>query len=164
MKKVFFLIIGLIILFACNDEFESPSPAYLNISLKYTDNDKDDDIDTIAVSVIGLGMDSVWIDYEVLKVTSSDTLRTVLLPLDEQNTNTDYIFILNGITDTVSFYAEPSISYESMETGFYYEFTLTDIVSTNHRIDNIEIVDSVVTQECNENIIFNINTTNITDN
>ncbi|MDX9881083.1 MAG: DUF6452 family protein [Prolixibacteraceae bacterium] len=149
MKKIIHLIVLLFLLAACEDVFNPPPKAFLNAKLRYTDNDKDKMIDDIEVSVIGLGMEDPWIDQ--------DTTRTILIPLNDTPA-TDYIFILNGEKDTVRIIAGSKLIYESMETGFYPEFKIQHILYTTRRIDFIEVKDSAVTKEWNENIIVHINT------
>jgi|GEM_PF-805327 len=157
MKQVLLSVFFAFVLVACDDVFDAPPKAFLNATLKYTDNEKDKSIKQIGVSVFGEGRTDAWIFQDTLAVSSSDSTRSVLIPLNDTPT-TDYVFTLNGIADTVSISADSKLIYESMETGFYTEFKITGIEYTRHRIDNIEVLDSAVTKEWNENIIININT------
>ena len=149
MKKIINLIILLLGLSACKDVFNPPPKAFLNATLRYTDNEKNELIKNIVVSVTGVDMEELWIDR--------DTTRNILIPLND-TPSTDYVFVLNGLTDTIRIFAESKLIYESMETGFYPEFKIKDIVYTTRRIDFITVKDSAVTKEWNENLIININT------
>ncbi|HBL75969.1 MAG: hypothetical protein A2W90_11170 [Bacteroidetes bacterium GWF2_42_66] len=149
MKKIVNLIVLLFLLAACEDVFNPPPKAFLNATLRYTDNDKNELIKNIEVSVTGVAMEEPWIEQ--------DTTRSILIPLNDTPA-TDYIFVLNGVTDTIQIIADSKLIYESMETGFYPEFKILDILYTTRRIDFIEVKDSAVTKEWNENIIININT------
>ena len=162
MKKFIQIICLLFVLVACEDTFDSPAQSFLNATIRYTDNDKNESIDSIDVKVTGVNMDQVWL-HDTLFRTSSDTTRTVLLPLNDTD-STSYVFVLNGMTDTVCIVSESNLIYESMETGFCPEFKILDILYSTHRIDYIEVADSAVTEEWNENIIININTDIVADN
>jgi hypothetical protein len=162
MEKIIQFIFLLFAFIACKDVLDPPPQAFLNATICYTDRDKNADLDSITVSVTGVNMDEPWIQDTLVR-TNSDTTRTVLLPLND-TPSTDYVFVLNDMTDTVSISSDSKLIYESMETGFYPEFKILDILYTTHRIDYIEVVDSSVTKEWNENIIININTDIITDN
>ena len=155
MKKIIQLIFLLFVFAACEDVFNPPPQAFLNATLRYTDDEKNKMIKDIAVSVTGVGMMQPWIE--------KDTTRNVLIPLND-TPSTDYVFVLNGVTDTIRIIADSKLIYESMETGFYPEFKIKEILYTTRRIDYIEVKDSAVTKEWNENIIININTDIITNN
>lgn len=163
MKQIFIILLLIFIIAACEDVFNAPPKAFLNATIRYTDDTKDDLNDSVYVSVTGVNMSAPWIMQDTLVKTKSDTTRTVLVPLND-TPNTDYIFVINELTDTIQILTDSELIYESMETGFYPEFKILDILHTKHRIDNIVVKDSAVTKEWNENIIININTDNPTNN
>lgn len=163
MKQIFIILLLIFIIAACEDVFNAPPKAFLNATIRYTDDSKDELNNNIIVSVIGVNMTEPWILQDTLEKTESDTTRTVLVPLND-TPNTDYIFVINELTDTIQILTDSKLIYESMETGFYPEFKILDILHTKHRIDNIVVKDSAVTKEWNENIIININTDNPTNN
>ena len=162
MKKIIQIIFSLFVFVACKDVFNPPPKAFLNATICYTDKEKDTKRDSITVNITGVNMDEPWI-VDTLVRTNSDTIRTVLFPLND-TPNTDYVFILNDIADTVHIISESKLIYESMETGFYPEFKIQEILYTTRRIDYIEVKDSAVTKEWYENIIININTDIFTNN
>lgn len=162
MKKLIQFICLLFVFAACEDSLDTPSQSFLNATLRYTDDDKDESIDSIEVEIAGLNMTQVWL-HDTLFITDNDTVRTALLPLEDSDT-TSYVFVLNGMTDTVSIVSESNLVYESMESGFYSEYKILNVLYTTHRIDYIEVADSSVTKEWNENIIVNINTDIVADN
>ena len=163
MKQIFLILFLIFIIVACEDVFNAPPKAFLNATIRYTDDIKEDLNDNVYVSVIGVNMLEPWIMRDTLVKTKSDTTRTVLIPLND-TPNTDYVFTINDLTDTIQIFSDSKLIYESMETGFYPEFKILNILYTRNRIDDIVIKDSAVTKEWNENIIININTDIVTDN
>lgn len=164
MRRILLFFSLILIVVACKDVFTSPPKAFLNATLRYTDRAKDTAlIDNIIVSVVGVDRFDPWIWNDTLIRSESSAKRTVLIPLNDTQ-NTDYIFVLNNLWDTIRIVADSKLIYESMETGFYPEFKIRSIEHTKHRIDYIEVEDSAVTKEWNENIIININTVAITNN
>jgi len=148
MKQIVNIIILVLVLTACKEVFDPPPKAFLNASLKYSDTKKEGLNLKIVVSAYGIGMDSIWIDQ--------DTTRTILLPFSDTDT-TNYVFVLNGMHDTVTFISDSKFIYESMESGFYPEYKIKKINSTFHRIDSLVVKDSAVTKNWDENILIYIN-------
>lgn len=140
MKRFLYLIIILIIVTACKEVFEAPPQALLKGSLL---NSTTENSLTSDVIIWGLGIDSIWF--------SETATQEFKLPLFSKDTST-FIFSLDSKIDTVTFIHETTKKYASMETGFYYEFTLKAINHTQNRIDSIQITDSLVTQNWHENI------------
>lgn len=164
MKQIFQILFLIFTIVACEEVFNAPPKAFLNATLRYTDDVKDDlENNNISVSVIGVEMNEPWIVQDTLVKTKSDSTRTVLIPLND-TPNTDYVFTINGLADTIQIFSDSKLIYESMETGFYPEFKILNILYTKNRIDNIVVKDSAVTKEWNENIIININTDIVTNN
>jgi len=74
-----------------------------------------------------------------------------LLPMTIKDT-TRFIIWLDSKSDSITFVHETTRKYDSMETGFYYEYKLQSVRFTQNRIDSVEIIDSLVTTKWNENI------------
>ncbi|MFY9152471.1 MAG: DUF6452 family protein [Prolixibacteraceae bacterium] len=146
MKRFLYLIIILITIFACKEVFEAPPQALLKATLLNSSTENAMSSDVI---VRGLGLDSVWL--------SEFSIKEFKLPLSTKDT-TIFLISLDSKIDTVTFIHETTQKYASMETGFYYDFKLKAIKSTQNRIDSIQIIDSLVTKNWHENIKLYIRT------
>ena len=152
MKRLFYLMINFILGTACKEVFEAPPLALLKATFlnSITSNSMTSD-----VIVHGIGMDSIWL--------SEEDASEIKLPLSK-NDSTIFVISMDSKIDTITFIHETTQKYASMETGFYYEFKLKAINYTQHRIDSIQISDSTVTQNWNENITLYIRTLSTVSN
>lgn len=146
MKRFLYLIIILIASAACKEVFEAPPQALLKATLL---NSSTENAMTSNVIVRGLGLDSIWL--------AENAIKEFKLPLSPKDTTT-FVISMDSKIDTITFIHETIQKYASMETGFYYEFKLKAIKSTQNRIDSIQITDSLVTQNWHENIKLYIRT------
>lgn len=146
MKKFVYSLIFVLLLFACEEVFDPPPQALLEVSIE--------NVDTLIttkpkVSVYGVGMeDSIWIYQE--------QTNDFLLPLSSAETSS-FVVLLDSIADTLTIYHENTLIFESAETGFYNQFKILDVEHTFNRIDDYEVTDSVVTTNWHENIQLYIN-------
>ncbi|MBL7972992.1 MAG: hypothetical protein JNL03_15850 [Prolixibacteraceae bacterium] len=140
MKRIIYLIGILIAVTACKEVFEKPPQALLQASFLNSSTKK---MLELKVAAIGMGQDSLWI--------SETSLQKILLPLSAKDT-TSFIFSFDSKIDTITFFHKTKPTYDSMDTGFYFEFKLDSIDFTQNRIDSIQISDSLVTQNWHENI------------
>jgi hypothetical protein len=149
MKFVAFFILILIAVISCKEDFDTPPTSRLKATLyKYSNKEKD----TLIVSITAVGHDSLFYDNEELTSFS--------LPLSTDN-STQYVIAFdstNVVRDTINFVHENVLKYVSMESGFYYEYKLKKVTSTNHLITSIQIADSLVTKTLYENIKLYIST------
>lgn len=99
------------------------------------------------LTIYGVGRSNLLLYDKALNVS------TVSLPLDASAESCDFIFIINGITDTVSFTYNSYPHFISKECGytFFHNLTLAEPKTTNS-IDNIYIVDNNVLISKKENI------------
>jgi len=140
MKRFINLILVLILLNACKEVYEIPPQAFLqatflNASTKGTVSQ--------SVTVWGTGQEYLWI---------KDTLlQKILLPLSANDT-TSFVISLDSKIDTITFIHQTMQKFDTMESGFYFEYKLQSIDYTNNQIDSILITDSLVTKKWNENI------------
>jgi len=125
---------------ACKEVFEAPPQSLLQASLLNSETNK---AITPRISVIGAGLDSLWIYQE--------DLSSFLLPLSQKDTTT-FLISFDSYIDTLTFFHETRLKYASMETGFYFDYKLDSIAFTHTRIDSILITDSLITTKWNENI------------
>jgi hypothetical protein len=140
MKRILFLIIVLYAFYACEEVYEDPPQAL--VEAMFIDTKTNQPIYSM-VSVKGIGQETNWVN---------DTLvKGMILPLSP-DTITRFSISFDSKTDTLTFTHDTFKQYDSMETGFYYDFKIKSVSSTNHRIDLIVITDSLVTKIWHENI------------
>jgi len=140
MKRILFLVFLSILCQACREVYEDPPQAL--VEAMFMDSKTEKPISS-KVSVIGIGQESYWVN---------DTLVSgMILPLSP-DTITKFSMSFDSKTDTIVFIHDTFKKYDSMETGFYYDFKIKSVSSTNHRIDLIVITDSLVTKIWHENI------------
>lgn len=140
MKHFLYLIFFLIIASSCEEVFEDPPQALVEATFLNSETLK---AVSSNITVWGIGVETAWLKDTVL--------QRIILPLSPDDT-TKYMISFDSQIDTVTFVHETFQKYESMETGFYYEFRIKSIESTRNRIDFIEIIDSLVTKNWHENI------------
>lgn len=142
MKHFLYLFFLLILFSACKEVFEAPPQALLEST--FIDSKSEKALYS-NVSVWGIGQESAWV---------KDTLVPgMIFPLSP-DTITKYLISFDSKVDTVIFTHETYKKYDSMETGFYYDFKIKSIESSHNRIDLIVIIDSLVTKDWHENIKF----------
>ena len=140
MKRFFYLISFLAALSACKEVYESPPQAL--VEAKFLDATTNKAISS-SITVHGIGVETTWV---------KDTLlQGIILPLSPIDT-TSFLISFDSTVDTLTFYHETFKKYDSMETGFYYDFIIKSVESTHHRIESIQIIDTLVTKDWHENI------------
>lgn len=140
MKRFLYLLIFVVIASACKEVFEAPPQSLLQASVLNSETNK---AISPRISVLGFGLDSLWIDQK--------ELSSFLLPMSQKDT-TVFLISFDENIDTLTFFHETTQKYASMETGFYFEYKLDSIGFTHTRIDSILITDSLITTKWNENI------------
>lgn len=98
------------------------------------------------VTVHGIGLDSTFIHKKSAKLGGFN------FPLDASATSSSFAFIINGITDTVTFMYSSFPHLISKECGYAMFHTIESYVSTNHLIDTIIIRNRNITIPYEENI------------
>jgi hypothetical protein len=148
MKRILYLFFFLIAASACKEVYEAPPQALVGASFLNAESETDVAMYS-NITVWGIGQERAWV---------KDTLlQKIILPLSP-DTITKYLISFDSIVDTVIFTHETFKKYDSMETGFYYDFKIKTIESTHKRIDFILIIDSLVTKDWHENIKFYLRT------
>ncbi len=140
MKCFLYMVFFLIASSSCKEVFEDPPQSLVEASFLNSETLK---AVSSNISVWGNGVETAWVKDTVL--------QGIILPLSPNDT-TKYMISFDSQNDTVTFIHETILKYDSMETGFYYEFKIRSIESTHNRIDFIEIIDSLVTKNWHENI------------
>jgi hypothetical protein len=145
MKKAFYIFFLAFVAIACDESFDAPPKALLEVKLVNVDT-----LDTSSplISVYGVGLDSLWIDS-----VSTNTFRLQL----GTGLSSSFVLLLDSIADTLTVYHENELIFESAESGFYYQYKIQDIEHTSHRVDDYEVTDSLVTKNWHENIQLYIN-------
>ena len=142
MKIFSYLIFILIVASACKEVYDLPPQAFVGTSFLNSNTQK---AFSSNITVWGDGPQSLWLNDTIL--------QKVMLPLSSNDT-TKLMISFDSNVDTITFIHETYQKYESMETGFYYEYKLKSIDYTHHRIADIQIADSLVTINWHENIIL----------
>lgn len=152
MKRLLYLICILLAVAACKEEFEAPPKAMLQVNFL---NSITKDTISSKTTMKGWGQEYLWVKDSVL--------QDILLPLSS-NDSTRFIVSFDSVIDTITFFHQTILKYESMESGFYNEYKLRSIVNTKNRIDSVEISDSLITKNWNENIKLYLHPLSISDN
>jgi hypothetical protein len=140
MRRFFFLIILFLTIASCKEVYQDPPQAMV---LANFFNANDGKSISSNITVQGIGIETTWV---------KDTLLPrIILPLSPAQ-ETKFAISFDSTIDTITFFHETSLKYESMETGFYYDFIIKSVESTKHRIVDIQIIDSLVTIDWHENI------------
>lgn len=145
MKQFFSMILIILAIAGCKETFDTPPMPVLVALVEYSSGAKSANP---VISAYGVGQDSIWI-YQ--KQTNEFNL-----PLSIKESSS-FVVLFDSIPDTLTIFHENTINYESVESGFYYEYKIKNISHTYNRIVSIVVLDSAVTQLYNENITLYIN-------
>jgi hypothetical protein len=142
MKRFFYLISFLAAFSACEEVYEDPPQSLAQA--KFLNSETNAAISS-SITVWGIDMEEAWV---------KDTLLSgIILPLSPNDT-TRFLISFDSTVDTLTFVHETFQKYDSMETGFYYEFKIKSVGFTQNRINDLEITDSLVTKNWHENILL----------
>ena len=128
----------------CEETFDSPPHVTAGVVFSYTSGAGD----VPQISVSGLGMDSLLVRNE--------RTEEISLPLSLAE-NSTFVLLIDSIADTLTIYHTNTLNYESVESGFYHDYTITDVKHTYNRIESTEILNDTVTTSWNENIELYLN-------
>ena len=102
--------------------------------------------EVLTVSLMVNGKDSIVVNH----IQNADALQ---LPMSYTNTCDTVIFSYgNGIADTIRFFHENILFYQSMECGTIMYHRLDSIRNTSRYIDSIAIVKDYVKFDADENV------------
>ena len=122
---------------------------YSKIFSPKTQNDSVIVLKIDSITVIGLDNDSVLYN-------NTKNISSIKLPLKISANQSDFIFRINNITDTVTFLHENYDFYLSFDCGCVKSHSVEAIVNTNHYIRKISIYEPNVNTTNAEHIqIFN---------
>ena len=141
-----FILTGLVLLlFSCTPEscFEE-TEAYLKAS--FYDNETIEINAPDSITIFGLNMESIKI------YNKSTKIQTALLPLNASADSCLFIFIINGITDTVKFRYNSYPHLISKECGYTFYHNIDQPETTSNIIKGIYLNKSNITTQNEENI------------
>jgi hypothetical protein len=91
-----------------------------------------------------LTLDSVWangLEKDSFLYDNSKSVNSLKLPLNAARQQSDFIVRFNNTTDTLSvFYTINNAYFISFECGCIATQTIDEVISTNHFIDSVRIV------------------------
>ena len=103
-----------------------------------------------------LRIDSIWVkgsENDSFLYKNSKLVNSILLPLKTTVTESEFVIRFNNITDTLLIYHENNNQFFiSLECGCIVTHSIEEVVSRNHFIDSISII--------NKDVI-NFNTTHV---
>ena len=107
-------------------------------------------------STTSLSIDSMWVNglgIDSFLYRNKKSIKTIQVPLKKTEMQSDFIVRFNDITDTISvFYQNNDRYYLSMECGCIVVHKVDEVVSTNHFIDSISIINRDINTANAENI------------
>jgi len=74
-------------------------------------------------------------------LADQDTLTSISLPLSIFSDTSLFIFRLETVTDTLSFFYDRQMMLISQECGFAMFFSLKEVLTTHHFIDSLALTD-----------------------
>jgi len=153
--KIFFIILaGLLILSGCDETYDLPPSVYSGIDLSYSDS-----LITTSPVISAYGLGVTGADGTDSLLYDSVSTKEISLPFSI-NDNSAFVLTIDSIIDTLTIYHINTLTEESIESGFYYEYEITSVNFTTNRIDSVAISDSTVTSFWNENLKIYINDNN----
>lgn len=153
MRKIFSLVLFTLAFMACQEVYKIPPQSQVQIRFY---NSETEDSQAPLLSIKGVNNDSIWM--------SGVTTSSFVLPLGTSGKD-QFILLIDSITDVLEINYTAKLDYESMSTGFYYDYNIQSVRSSNNKIDFINLIDTVVIDSAHENIqIFINNNTGFTSN
>lgn len=152
MKKIFGYLLFLFIATACEEIYTIPPQSQVQINFYALDEESQTiSSKSTLLSIKGLNNDSVW--------TAATTTSSFVLPLGNSGSDT-LVMMMDSLQDLLIINYSPILQYESMDSGFYYEYIIHSVMHSNNKIDAIQLSDSLVIDDAHENlqIIINDNT------
>jgi len=95
-------------------------------------------------SDVAFTVDSVWangLEKDSFLYNNSKSVNSLKLPLNAARQQSDFIVRFNNTTDTLSvFYTNNNAYFISFDCGCIATQTIDEVISTNHFIDSVRIV------------------------
>ncbi len=107
-------------------------------------------------STTSLSIDSLWVNglgIDSFLYRDKKSIKAIQVSLKKTEMQSDFIVRFNDITDTISvFYQNNDRYYLSLECGCIVVHKIDEVVSTNHFIDSISIINRDINTANAENI------------
>ncbi|MFV0521993.1 MAG: DUF6452 family protein [Mangrovibacterium sp.] len=145
MRKILSFIFSLCVLAACEEVYDIPPQSQMQINFYNYDTEE---AQQVLLSVKGVDNDSIW--------TSGTTTSSFVLPLGNSGSD-NFVMLIDSIADTLQVNYTTELDYESMATGFYYNYNIQSVRGTKHKTDSIALIDTVVIDLAHENIQIFLN-------
>ncbi len=144
IKQILCFTAVLLTVISCEETYDTPPRPSAGIVFSYTSGADS----TPVITAYGLDIDSILVQEEETDEVS--------LPLSLADSST-FVLLIDSIADTLTIYHTNTLNYESIESGFYYDYMITGAKHTYNRIDSAEILNDTVTTSWNENIRLYLN-------
>lgn len=145
MRKIL-PIIGLLLAFAaCEEVYKIPPQSQVQINFYKA---KTEESTNTLLSIKGLNNDSIWV--------SNTSASSFVLPLGNSGSDS-FILMMDSVADTLQIDYTPILNYESMATGFYYDYYLHSGKFTKNKMEKVYLIDTLVMDQANENIRIFLN-------
>jgi hypothetical protein len=83
-----------------------------------------------------------------------NNIKSVDLALSQASDTSEFIFLINDVADTISFYSKREHYLVSYECGFATRFIMDTVITRNIILDSVSIIKSTVDVSDETNIIF----------
>ncbi|MFV0365093.1 MAG: DUF6452 family protein [Mangrovibacterium sp.] len=145
MRKILVYLVLLLSFAACEEVYQIPPQSQVQINFYSAETESST---STLLSIKGVDNDSIW--------TSGTTTSSFVLPLGTSGTD-EFVMLMDSVADTLQINYTPILNYESMATGFYYDYHIHSVQSTAHKIDALLLIDTLVIDIAHENIQIFLN-------
>jgi hypothetical protein len=139
-------VILVFFLLACEKVDECVDDTEVNVNIDFKSFVNNIEKDTVINELTIIGNDTPYYN--------SINIQSVHLPLSQISDTSIYKFIVDIITDTVSFYSRREHYLVSYECGFTTRYTLDTVITREKLINSVSIIKSSVDSTDETNIIF----------
>ena len=130
-----------LLLASCTTSEECREDTAVNLKIGFYERTLNETTGLYSNSV--LSIDSIWVnglENDSFLYENSKSVSSILLPLKNSSTQSDFVIQFNDKIDTLVIYHENNDQYFlSLECGCIVAHTIQEAVSTNHFIDSISI-------------------------
>ncbi|MFV0291465.1 MAG: DUF6452 family protein [Mangrovibacterium sp.] len=148
MRKIT-LFMGLVFVFwGCQEVYDIPPQSQVQINFYGVDEEEEVSSKSILLSIKGVDSDSVWV--------SAVKTNSFVLPLGNSGVDT-FELMMDSVVDQLRITYTPILNYESMSTGFYYDYHIKSVEFTSNKINEVYLIDTLVIDTAHENIQLLLN-------
>lgn len=140
---------GLVFVFwGCQEVYDIPPQSQVQINFYGVDEEEEVSSKSILLSIKGVDSDSVWV--------SAVKTNSFVLPLGNSGVDT-FELMMDSVVDQLRITYTPILNYESMSTGFYYDYHIKSVEFTSNKINEVYLIDTLVIDTAHENIQLLLN-------